>query len=759
MQKYKIIGHSYPKIEDMDCVTGRIRFIEDLVPNGALFGQIVRSPYPKARVVSIDTTAAEANPDVRAIITPFNTPSVKYGVMVRDENVLTLEPCYIGDEVAAVAAVSINAARQAVKEITVQYEELPAVFDVGEAMAEGAVSAHKEAGNIPHRVEVCTGDASEALKSSAATVKMEVQTNYQLQASLEHFACLASWSDVEGLVFQGPVQDPATVHTNLAYVLGLPMSKVRVIQTRIGGGYGSKVLHVKLIYICSLLALKSRQTVYMMNSTAEELTAGRPRVPARLEVELGADDKGMLTVQRNRIYADNGAYCSYAPGPVNVMATRTNILYRTPVLDTKAFLVYTNKVPTAGMRGFGNISMLFALEQAVDALARKLKVDPVEFRKKNIHKEGEISPLGWKVSSSRLADCLDAVGDDAARWRKELQSHKDDKKPRGIGIACGVHVSSNRTRAFDGACAAVRLNEDGSVTVSTGDGEMGQGIRTIKAMIAAEVLDIDLAKVHVAPVDTAFSPYGLGVFADRGTTISGKAVQLAAEDARLKALNIAGEMMKVDPAELKLVEGMVISPDGQEVPLAKVANYAIWRPNGEVIIGRASYDPNTIPLDPRNSMHGNPSTGFTFCAMATEVEIDRATGEINVIRISTAHDSGKIINPRQAEGQIQGGVICGLGYALMEGYCVKDGEILTRNMRDYKLPTFMDLPEISIRFMESYEATGPFGAKGIGQTGALLVAPTIANAVYDAVGIRLTKLPMTSERVWQALNSGCKEGC
>ncbi len=343
---------------------------------------------------------------------------------------------------------------------------------------------------------------------------------------------------------------------------------------------------------------------------------------------------------------------------------------------------------------------------------------------------------------------------DAEKWRAELKCCKKGKNARGIGIACGVHVSSNRTRPFDGAAATVRLNEDGSLTISTGDGEVGQGIRTIQAMIGAEIFGIGVDRVSVAPVDTAYSPYGLGVFADRGTTISGNAVLLAAEEARRKTLKVAAEILKADPADLSLIGGMVVSSQGQKIPLGEVAHYSIWRRHGEIITGQASFDPDTIPLDPQANMQGNPSTGYTFCAMATEVEVDRATGEISVIRVCTAHDSGTIINPLLAEGQVQGAVIQGLGYALMEDLQFDDGLVLTRNFRDYKIPTFLDVPAISVHFVESHESTGPFGAKGIGQTGTLLVAPSVGNAVFDAVGIRLTELPFTPERVWQQLKSG-----
>ncbi len=393
VDKYTVIGHPYPKAEGDNTVSGRNKYVADLVPPyGVLYGKVVRSPYPRARIDSIDTKTAEADPDVKAILTPYNTSGKKYGVIIEDETVLTTEPKFIGDEVAAVAAASEKAAIQAARAIKIQYEELPANFTVEEAMAPGAALVHKNTDNIAHRVEVNTGDASGVLAASAAKADIEIQTKVQLQAPLEHYACLASWSDSEGLIVKAPVQDPSITHASLASVLGLPMSKVRVIQTLIGGSYGSKLFHVKLTYICCLLAIKTGQQVFMSHTTEEEFIAGRPRIPTRISIELGADNKGLLTAQKTRIYADNGAYSSYAPGPVNVMSTRTHILYRIPILDNKACLVYTNKLPTAGMRGFGNISMLFALESAVDELAHKLQIDPVEFRKRNIYKEGKPAP-------------------------------------------------------------------------------------------------------------------------------------------------------------------------------------------------------------------------------------------------------------------------------------------------------------------------------------------------------------------------------
>ena len=759
----KVIGKGYPKLNAKDILTGKTLYVADVAARKEkLYGCIIRSPYARAVVKRIDTQKAEALPGVHAVVVPDDIPYKLFGLFPAtfDERVLTDTPLYIGDEIAVAVADDKETVKKAASLVEIEYEVLPPVVTVEES-AKDETRIHPERSNFAMDIGVRVGEPEKALEESDYTFSAQYKTNGQHVCAMEPYACLVEWNAEDGLIVYCPTQEPRNTQKHVALLLDLPISKVRVVQTEVGGAFGAKAFHRKLPYICAAAALKTRSTVYIAHDIAEELCVDRPRVPVTIDLTVGADKDGMLLANMTQVTANNGAYSSYGPGPVNVMTTRTNLLYKVPNIQTKSKLLYTDTVPTAGMRGFGNITMLFALECAIDELAEKAGMDPVEFRKKNIYEEGSRTVLGWKINSSRLSECIDSVKKDADRWRAELKEAHRGNKHIGIGIAAGVHVSSNRTKAWDGSCAEAVINEDGSVTLLTGDGDCGQGLRTVLALIGAEVLRIPVERVSVKPVDTSYSPMGLGIFADRGTTISGKAMQIACEDVRDKAMEEGASMFDCPKSELQFESGAVKAPDGRSADLAQIAQHALWRSGGHILKGFANWDPDTIPLDPKANFEGNPSTGYTFCAQALELEVNSDTGEIKILKIAAAHDSGTIINPLIARGQIQGAITQGIGYALLESVKIgENGEVLNGTLRSYKLPTYMDLPgELKIDFIESYEESGPFGAKGIGQTGTLLVAPCIANALHDAVGIRMREIPMTPEKVYRAIKEqgGCRE--
>ena len=397
--------------------------------------------------------------------------------------------------------------------------------------------------------------------------------------------------------------------------------------------------------------------------------------------------------------------------------------------------------------------MLFALESMMDEAARGIGMDPIDFRLKNCVRQGDVTHLGWEIGSCGLPDCLEIVRQEVGAWRSEQRKETSGNVRKGVGVACALHVSSNRTREFDGSTAIVSLNGDGSVTVNSGDGDVGQGIGTVFTLMVAETLGVTLDQVQIASVDTSSSPYCLGIYADRGTTVSANAVKLAAEQLRETILKEASIMLGVPAEGLRLSDNDVVGEKGAyRLPLKEIARHAMWRPGGRPVQAVATYDPNTTRLDPGKSYQGNPSTGYTFTALGVEVAVDLETGGLQILRAVSAHDLGRLINPLLAEGQVRGAFAQGLGFAICEQFILDGGKVINDSLMDYLLPTALDIPRsLRIAFVESNELSGPFGAKGLGQTGTLTVAPAVANAIREAIGVRFTALPLTAERVWKGL--------
>jgi CO/xanthine dehydrogenase Mo-binding subunit len=391
--------------------------------------------------------------------------------------------------------------------------------------------------------------------------------------------------------------------------------------------------------------------------------------------------------------------------------------------------------------------MIYALESMMDIAARRLGIDPIELRLRNAVHKGEVTVHGWTIQTDGLTRCLEAVRDRIGAGRAE-------RKPNhGFGFSCGIHSSSNRAQAFDGVIVRLRLNPDGTVHIFTGDPDIGQGCRTIWAQIVASELGIPVDRIAVPDIDTDFSPFGLGNFADRLTLVGGHAVRGAALELKEMILEAAAPMLETQRGDLEYREGSVFfrgKPDAG-ITLVEIARRTLWKPGGKTISSEYIYDPpNTVQRNPQ-TLEGNTHPTHSFSALGVEVEVDEATGRIHVLRAVSAHDLGRAINPQAAEGQIEGAVSVGIGYALSENYEFDNGHPLTNNFRDYGLPRTTDVPRIESILIETNDPMGPYGAKGVGQTGTLHPAPAIANAVEDAVGVRLTELPMNPDRVLAAL--------
>jgi CO/xanthine dehydrogenase Mo-binding subunit len=502
--------------------------------------------------------------------------------------------------------------------------------------------------------------------------------------------------------------------------------------------------------VAVLLAQKAGRPVKVVNTRHDDFIAGNPRVPMYIDIKLGAGQDGIITGKDVRVVGGGGARMVYAQAIVSTACYRIDNLYRFKHVRSKGYTVYTNTVPTGCFRGFGNAQMTFVVESALDMIADQLNMDPAELRIKNGIGPNEVSLHGYEIGSCGLKDCV-LKATKAAGWQKK---RRRKEKLKGIGLSCCNHVSGNRAffRECDGGSGMVRVGLDGRVTVYHGESDMGQGQKTVFAQIVAERLGLPLKMVHVAPVDTDISPFGLGSFATRGTLMGGNGVLAAADEAFNQLAEVAADMLEANPEDIQCSNGKFFvkgSPD-MSLPFKDVANEATLVRHGAPVVGVGFYKPPTVLPDPETK-YGNISPAYPFACQIAEVEVDPDTGHVTVLNITAAHDVGRAINPMATEGQIQGGVVQGLGWALMENMATEKGKITNPDFLDYLIPTALDVPNISPILVEPIDPNGPYGAKGIGEPALNPVMSAITNAIYNATGIRIKELPVSAEKIFAEL--------
>ncbi len=757
-EKFSVVGQKVSRFEGYEKVAGESRFIADIVVPGMLMGKILRSPYPHAKIVSIDTSKAEKLRGVRAVVTSEDTIKRGWGAFFPDQFPLSEGKArYVGEEVAAVAAIDSDIAEEAVDLIDVEWEELPAVFDSEEAMKEGAPLIHEDKdSNIAMQFDVERGDIQRAFAESDLIVEDTFESIPQWHCAIETIGSVADYDTSGKYTVYMNTQTLFMARYRLAAALGVRESDVRIIQSAVGGGFGGKSSDDNNAIVAAVLAHKAGRPVKIINTREEEFLAGsRPRVNMKIWVRLGFKKDGRIRAKHTHVIADNGAYSGKAPAITGVAALRHDTCYKYSDVRAQAFLVYTNKIPTGAFRGFGNPSAEWAVEQAIDLAAHQLGIDPMVLARLNAADPGYVSPHGNHVQSCELKQCLDMT-EKMIDWKKK----RANKKPNiGMGLACTVHVSGKRHFGdYDGSSATIKVNEDGKVLILSGEGEAGQGLFTTMCQIAAEELGVPLEDVEISKADTDLTTFCLGAFASRLTYVSGNAVRDAAGKVKQQLFETAAEMLEARAEDLVCKEGRIFVQEAEQksVTVGDVARARLFRRGGAPIVASGSFDADSISQD--SSRYGNESGAYNFGSQAAEVEVDPDTGQVKVLNYVVASDCGTVINPIAAEGQVEGAIAQGLGYALIEGIRMEDGRPINPNFADYRIPSMRDMPPLTHGFAQSYEPTGPFGAKGLGELGMDPTAAVINNAIFDAVGVRIKKLPITPEKVLKALQEKKKQG-
>ena len=752
---YSVVGKRIPKLDAPDKVTGRTVYADDLKLSGLLIGAIKRSPHPHARIVAVHTSAAEALPGVHAVIHAGNVQQRPFG-FGRDNIPLKghVVRC-VGDEVAAVAAVDAATARHAIDLIDVEYELLATVDDPFEALAPGAPRIHDEldiTGNVSMEWNFQAGDLAEAERRSAVIVRGSYSSPQAAPAPIETHVVIASFDAEGGLEVISPVHMVFMYRKELADCLGLDWRRINVRQPPVGGSFGGKIDIDAHDFITVMLARAARRPVKLAMTREEEFIGSRTRQPIHFELRTGASSDGTLQFRHAEVISDNGAYNAWGSHALLVAMNTVTSMYRVETSLLRAKVVYTNKNYGGSVRGFGNPQATFAVEQQMEELADALDIDPMEFRLHNANRSGDVTPQGLRITSCGLSDCLETVRQRSG-WNARRGAMRSEN--RGLGAAAYVHVGGGaRIYGSDGCGAMIKIDDSGRVALISGSSELGQGSETALAMIVAETLGVPLEAVSVSHNETDVKPWDVGVHASRTTFVAGNAARMAAAEARDELLAGAAEVLG-RPAESLTIRDGVISPlDEPDLTLRydKAVRRRLLREGSSIIMTSAFYDPPTQRQD--ENYIGNISATYGFGAHVAEVEVDAETGMVRLLGLWAAHDVGRAINPMSCEGQIEGGAVMGIGLALSEELPVSDGRFLAPNLHDYGMPTAVDVPAIDVTLVETEDALGPFGAKGIGEGGIILPPAAIANAVADAVGVRPRCYPMRPWKLRQWIEAG-----
>ncbi len=761
------IGKSYRRLDYRTKVTGRAQYLADMSVPGMCYGKVLRSPYAHARIRKIDASKALKAPGVVAVLTRddiLHDEGIEpyYGPVFKDQTIVAVEKVrHVGDPVAAVAALTADAAEAALNLIEVDYEELPAVLDVGEALKENAALVHDsvklpssgfadlaeikpvEGTNVCTHFKLNRGDIQKGFAEADRIFEDTFTLPATQHSFLETHACIASVEPGGRITVWATTQNPFVVRTQLANIFKVPVSRVRVIVPYLGGGYGGKV-YPKVEPITVALAQKAGRPVRVVLAR-EEVFYTITKHAAVIRMKTGVKNDGTLVARECEIHLDTGAYAEIGPRVAKKSGYTAAGPYKIPNLKIDSYSVYTNKPPAGAFRGFGVSQSAWAVESQMDIIAAALKIDPLELRKKNGYNEGDKFVTEETLRAVGLKQCLDevakSIGWGSGETRRQGDKEKDNIR-RGKGLACMIKATITPSVS----CAVVKLNEDASLSIYAGTVEMGQGSETVLAQIAGKELGISLQSIQVLGVDTDVVPYDLTTSSSRSTFHMGKAVQLAAQDIQRQLKQIAAAEYGVPQDKISFADGKIRLPETQ-LDYAEVM-FKRFGMQGGTLVGEGQVKTST------KDEYGEKSTSaFWFLAAgAAEVEVDLDTGKFKLLKYATAVDVGKALNPLGCRQQLAGAAITGIGQAMFEEIAYDNGQLINPNLVDYVLPSLGDMPAVIDPIcVEVPDRNGPFGAKGIGESALIPVAPAIANAIYDAAGVRIKDLPIKAEKIFLAL--------
>jgi CO/xanthine dehydrogenase Mo-binding subunit len=742
------IGRSLPRVEARAKVTGTAEYIHNLRLPGMLYGKIARSTLPHARIRHIDTRTAAAVPGVHRIVTASDIrtviPEPYYGPAFHDQPILAEGKVrHVGEPLAVVLAADPHIAEEAAQAITVEYEALPAVFDEVEAVNSAAIvhDILKPAGTFPDLAHLAgrrdtnvaldfhlrRGDPERAFAEATHVFEHSFRTQQVMHTPLEPHVSLAD-TDGRSVTVYSSTQTPSFVRSEIARLLGWPENRVRVKTAFLGGGFGAKV-YCKLEPLAVALSLLARRPVKLALSMEEQFfTISKHASTFRIKSAVTED--GRITARHCEVFYNGGAYADIGPRVAQKSGFSAAGPYDIPNVAIDSCEIYTNRPPAGALRGFGVPQLVWAYESHTDLIARALGIDPIEFRRHNLLRDGAAQATGTVMRDAAIGAVVESL---AARmgWDRPFDRGTETLK-RGRGIAIGFKASISPTTSV----ATVAIAADGSCTLYCGTVDMGQGSTTAMAQIAAETLGLDADSVHIVAPDTDVTPYDMGTLGSRSMFHMGHAVRLAAEEARQKLAALAAET------------GV---PPGANLPIAELFRRKYGMQAG-TIFGSGSYVPDYVPPDHATGQTPNATPFWMVGGAGAEIEIDTETGQIRVLRLVSVGDAGTPINPAIVETQLTGASIMQLGFTLYEEMEFTDGQLRNPSLADYKIPGIRDLPErIEAEAVDAAQQSGPYGAKGIGETGTFGVSPAIANAIHDAVGVRVTELPITAEAVYRAL--------
>ncbi len=759
MEGYTYVGNSPIRLDAKSKVTGRAVFIEDIQLRGMLYGKVLRSKYAHARILSIDTSRAEKHPGVKGVVTGADLPFL-HGESLVDEPFLARDKVrYLGEGVVAVAAIDERTAEEALELIEVNCEELPPVFDPTEAAKPDAPLIHEELGSYRHApgidpipgTNICNhfqlrkGDVEKGFAESAHVFEDTFTTGMVHHSFIEPHGAICLIDDDNRVTLWANNDSPYRCRKEIASALNIPTSYVRVISAPyIGGNFGGKG-GLKAEAIAIALAWKVRhRPIRVIYTREEEFCASSVRHPSVIHLKTGVKKDGTILSRQVKMYFATGAYAEKGPTITRFGGVSGAGPYTIPNVSVDAHCVYTNRQVAGAMRGYSGPQAAWAYESHMDIIAQKLGIDPLDMRMKHVYTDGDEHTTGQEIYSSGLKECLEKVAE-SMEWNK-----KPLDKDRGRGIAC----MERAIKTPFGSAAFVKVNEDARVEVLSSTTEVGQGSETVLCQIVAEELGVPLGWVSKATPDTAFTPYDASTTSSRSTFHMGNAVKMAAADAREQIIKLAAESLEANTEDLEIRDGNVYLKGVPEEPLPihKVLGEH-YGPSGTVL-GRGFYFPQMKVPGKYFSTH---MIFWLLGAHGVEVEVDRQTGEVKVLKVYAAHDVGKAIHPANCIGMIEGGIGFGIGFAFLEDFMFKEGSVLNPSFLSYKIPTAKEMPEVESMLVECVHREGPYGAKGIGEISNVPLPPAIGNAIYDAVGVRIKDLPITPDKVLDALKEKTKK--